>query len=94
MSAHTARLLTSLFILQQKLPRPKPAVDCGILLAVDVQVIVALPEMPSLLHFSYGVAFPVLHIYGGVDEVEGPPHSENDLASCMQARLLLGADAM
>ena len=82
----SAWLLTTISILQQKLPSPQPTIDCGILLAIDVQVIVTLPEVPPLLHFSDGAPLPVLHIYGGVDEVEGSPHSEDDLTSCMQGR--------
>lgn len=86
-----SRLLTTIFVFQQKLPRPEAAVDCGVLLAINVQVVVSLPKVPSLLHFSDGVAFTVLHKYGGVDEVEGPPHLENDLASCIHAEMLLNA---
>lgn len=40
--------------------------------------------MPPLLHLPDGVAFTVFNEDGAVDEVEGPPHLEDDLAACNQ----------
>ncbi len=74
--------ITSIFVFQKELPGPKPAVDGGILLTVNVQVVITLPEMPPLLHLSNGVAFSILHKDGAVDEVEGPADPENDLPTC------------
>ena len=73
---------TSILVFQQKLPGPQPTVDGCILLPVDVQVIVSLPQMPSLLNFPNGVALPILHIDGAVDQIEGPSYPEDDLATC------------
>ncbi|KAA6417063.1 MAG: hypothetical protein FRX49_12973 [Trebouxia sp. A1-2] len=47
-----------------------------------LKVVVTLPQMPPLLDRSNGVAFPVLHKDGTVDEVEGPADLENDLTTC------------
>lgn len=74
--------ITSIFVFQKELPGPKPAVDGGILLTVNVQVVITLPEMPPLLHLSNGGAFSILHKDGTVDEVEGPVDLENDLPTC------------
>ena len=74
--------ITSVFVFQKELPGPKPAVDGGILLTVNVQVVFTLPEMPPLLHLSDGFAFSILNEDGTVDEVEGPADLENDLPTC------------
>lgn len=75
-------VLTSLLVLQQELPGPQAAIDSCILLPVDVQVIVPLPQVPPLLHFPNGVALAILHKDGAVDQVEGSPHPENHLTAC------------
>lgn len=77
-----SQYITSIFVFQKELPSPQPTVDSGILLTVNVQVVVTLPQMPPLLDLSNGVAFPVLHKDGTVDEVEGPADLENDLTTC------------
>ncbi len=74
--------ITSIFVFQKELPGPQTTVDSGILLTVNVQVVITLPEMPPLLHLSNGVAFPILHKDGTVDEVEWPADLENDLPTC------------
>lgn len=74
--------ITSIFVFQKEFPGPQPTVDSGILLTVNVQVVITLPEMPPLLHLSNGVAFSILHKDGAVDEVEGPADPENDLPTC------------
>ena len=85
---HHMHVLTSILVFQQELPGPKTTIDGCILLAVDVEVIIALPQMPPLLHFPNGVALAVLHKDGAVDQIERPPHPENDLATChMEARV-------
>ncbi len=77
-----SRDITSIFVFQKELPGPQPTVDSGILLTVNVQVVITLPEMPPLLNLSNGIAFPILHKDGTVDEVEGPADLENDLPTC------------
>ena len=53
---------TSIFVFQQKLPRPQPAVDGSVLLTVNVQVVFTLPQVPPLLHFPNGVPFSIFNV--------------------------------
>ena len=76
--------LTSIFVFQQKLPCPQATVDCRELLTVYVQVVITLPEVPSLLHLPNGVSFPILDKDGAIDEVEGPTNLEDDLTTYRQ----------
>lgn len=73
---------TFLLVPQDELPGQEAAVDGGKLSTPRVEVIVALPQMPTLVHLPNDLPSTILHQNGAVDKVEGPPHSENDLGTC------------
>ena len=65
-----------------ELPCQEVAVDGRKLLAVDVDGVVALPQMPALVHFTDHIPRSILDVHVAVDEVEGTPHPEDDLRPC------------
>ena len=56
----------------------------------DLQVVVSLPEVPPLLHLPHHLPCPILHQHAGRDPVEGPPHSEQYLGTCVCAQKSAG----
>jgi hypothetical protein len=74
---HTASLIP-----QNEFPGQEVALYGRKLPLVEVQIILALPQVPSLLHFSHIVALSILNSNPAVDEVHGPPEAEDDLAAC------------
>ncbi len=79
---------TSLLVPQDKFPGQKIALDICKLAPPEVYVIVALPEMPSLLHLTNLIAFTVLHYDRAVDEMGWLPHPEDYLLPCVQGTKL------
>lgn len=81
-----------MLICEGELPCQEVAIDGRKLLAVDVDGVVALPQVPALVDFANHIARSILDVHVAVDEIEGAPHPEDDLRPCTPALVITSWD--